>query len=238
MATQNPKVLAAIERAKELRRNAQNSPLVTADDLDTPEEVAQKVEGELITADNPSRRLSPKHEKIVNYLVAGCQDFQIAGALGVSQSAISQEIEAHGLLQIAATRQLEKSSIFNKIDDHYNSSELKLVKKLETLIPYMTDPVKISIALRTVNAAKRRSGSGNGTQSDKTKVVHLQINSMVRNTFVFNKDNEAIAVDGRPLVSMTTAQLLKQVQEQKNEEVRDEEFQQLSQEHGSLLRHI
>lgn len=223
MASANPAVAAAIARAKELRQ-AKTAPSQLAEVAGAVASQPVQPATELIVADSTDRKLPPQQEQIVQCLLAGFQDYQIADSLGVTQSAIAQMIQQHGLRQIAASRQIGKQTVYQQIDDLYDRAELKLVKQMDKIAGMLTKPGEIAMAIRTVNGAKRRSVGSADQKPDSARVVVLQLPKHVESTFVFNAQNEAISVDGRPLISMPANTLLKKVQGMKNEQIEEANF--------------
>ena len=211
----SPAVQALLDRAKQLKAAAPAAPVVVA----------------------PVLKLTVQQERIVSCLAAGFKDSQIAESMGVTQSAISQEIEEYSLRELSAQRMVEKHSIFTRIDDKHNRIEDLALSQLEKVVPFITDPVKLCIIVRTANSAKRRSSQPVNSQQT-TKVVQLNLPRHIHNTFVFNSNNEAIEVGGKALVSMSAATLLKKHEQDTKDASTDAEFQQIDQAHGSLLRHL
>lgn len=165
---------------------------------------------------------------IVNCLEAGFQQVVIAEALGVSESLVSQLIAEHSLDQVAAKQKITRESVFNDIDNSYNEAEKFIADRLKTSVKYMTDPVKLAYVADKLNKMKRRALSQVGASAAPAKVAVLNLPMHVQNNFIFNQQNEAIAVDGRPLISMPATRLMQVMKEETTKELADEEAQKLA----------
>lgn len=135
----------------------------------------------------------------------GFSDSEIANAHGVTQSAVSQFIESHGLEQ--HRKGLQK---FEKIDDLYNNLELMAAEKLEKSLKLaVLDPLKLCAVIRTINGAKRRSLSeGNTTVSlTQNRLISLNLPQHVKVRAMLNSQSEVVEIDGRTIATMEAAKI-------------------------------
>lgn len=147
---------------------------------------------------------------ILNALNSGFSDSAIAASLGVTQSAVLQYIDAHGL-----RNQLEANSRFAKLDEGLNSLEEKIIKKMDKAMEFcVLTPVQLCAMLRTVNGAKRRSlAEGQPINPNNSQLVVLNLPKHMEVNVTKNSQNEVIAVDGRALNTLAANKLLKHVEQ-------------------------
>lgn len=143
-----------------------------------------------------------------NYVLAalrsGFSEIQIANGLGVTQSAVQQHIEEHGLASMAA-----QNSKFQNIDSKLLSLEDALLDRLAKRLPLevsLSAP-KIAGIYRIINSAKRRS-LGEGPNIQNTNVlVSLNLPARELPKVVVSKNNEVVEVDGRVLQTLPSAKI-------------------------------
>lgn len=143
---------------------------------------------------------------IVSALKSGFDDSQIAAALGVTQSAVAQLIDAHNLRDLAA-----RNSRFTSIDEKLNNIEESALTGLEKQVKYMTDPMKLLKVVTGINSAKRRSLAEGGTitNNNNVQLVQVQLPAHLKVDIKLNAQNQVVAVDDRELTTMQSGKLLK-----------------------------
>ena len=150
---------------------------------------------------------------VIAALKSGFKDSEIAESMKVTQSAVSQFIDAHQL------RQYEVQSQFETVDKLYNKLELDLLKKMErTLSLSMLTIPQMSNVIRTLNQAKRRSMSEGQTQVNvnNVRLVNIKLPEQVRIKAQVNERNEIIEIDGRVVETMNNAKVERMAQENSN----------------------
>lgn len=142
---------------------------------------------------------------IVQALRSGFSQSQIAQGLGVTQSAISQYVEEHSLLEEVAAQ-----SQFMSIDSKLNKLEEKIVDKLGTSMQFaVMDPMKWAGLLKIVNGAKRRSLSeGRPILEGGAQLVTLNLPERMHLQVRRNAHNEVIEVEGRVLQTLPAGKLV------------------------------
>lgn len=144
-----------------------------------------------------------------DYIVAGLRngfnDSQIAQALGVTQSAISQAIDAHGLRELA-----NANSKFIEHDEKLNDLESTVLTKLEKSIQHaILDPLKLTAIYKTLNGAKRRSlAEGQNLGNNNVQLVNINLPRHVQVKVGLNSRNEVVEVEGRPLLTLPAGKLV------------------------------
>jgi predicted transcriptional regulator len=150
---------------------------------------------------------------LISALRSGFSESQIADALGVTQSAVSQVINAYNLREVAA-----KNSKFESIDTKLNSIEEAILTKLEKSVKFVEDPMKLTRILTAVNGAKRRSlAEGNSLPTDGARLVQLNLPERMTLTVNLNANNEVIGVNGRDLLTANPVKVLDAAREVNHE---------------------
>lgn len=150
-------------------------------------------------------------EKALKLLGAGVAAEQVASAIGVSPSYISQLLaEKHFADKVSDLRYaaLQKH---NTRDGKYDSLEDKLLDKLERAMPLMVRPDTIMKAMQVVNGAKRRGSSGPATVNNTQNIVNLMLPSVITQRFATDINNQVIKAGDQSLLTMPSSQLLKQL---------------------------
>ena len=152
----------------------------------------------------------PAHEVptfVADCLAKGFAQKEIADALGVSDSYISQIIATN-----PSIAQNDADSAFASIDKLYADIELEALTQLHKRLNLIKDPMALLRLATAINATKRRSVPTDITPSTVNQtVVQLNLPKATLQQFVFNSANQAVAIQGdagtKPLVTATTAQL-------------------------------
>lgn len=144
----------------------------------------------------------------------------VAERLGCTASAITQALAADPALQqqvLAAKLVSAKAGL--ALDEQYDRIEKMALDQMEKVLPYVSDPMKLSRIAQVVNAAKRRAGPqapSNGTD----KVVSVQLPQAIKSRLQLSAQNEVTQIGERVLVTMPAAQLAAQLKEAQATEAR------------------
>lgn len=172
-------------------------------------------------------------ESIREALAQGQKQRDIAKQLGVTESAVSQqvkEIREQGgggstPLEAPATPTGAPAVIpaAQQIDTAYENVELKLVQRLEQQLDtgfLAMSSKELLQAIRTINGTKRRTGAEGlpqGTSiTQNNTMVSLQMPARIRHQVIKNVNNEIIEVDGKTLLTVDPTQLSRLNQERKD----------------------
>lgn len=160
--------------------------------------------------------------KVLKLLGNGCLPVEAAKACGVDESYISQlKAEPDFVLQVneLVSQTFAHQSV---IDTNYLEIEKNLSKKLLDLSQYMMNPDQVLRTLKFANEAKRKIPSAFNPESagsmDALKPVMLVLPGAVINNFVLNPNNEIVAVDGKELTTLPSANLKPLVEKYKREQ--------------------
>jgi len=139
---------------------------------------------------------------------------EIAGALGVTPSAITQVCQQHDLVPRTG-----KAS-YAALDDLYDSLEMSAAKKLKTSLECCDlDPVRLSAVVQRINGLKRRSMGENLAGNGQQALVQLTLPQTFRQnatvSVVLSAQNEVVAVDGRTITTMQSSNIERMNQDRK-----------------------
>lgn len=149
---------------------------------------------------------SINRDMIVAALAHGFTDAQIADSLGVTQSAVSQAIDAHGLRERANV-----NSRFAEHDEKLNTLEGVVLDKLGKLINcgMVLDPLKLTAIYKTLNGAKRRSmAEGNQLPGTNVQLISINLPQHVQVKVGLNSRNEVVSVGENALNTLPAGKLV------------------------------
>lgn len=155
-------------------------------------------------------------ERAKKLLGSGVQAELVAVTLGCDPSYISQLMadesfrnEVVGLRVAALTANQSRDEVIDGVED-------VLLEKIVASIDFITKPRELLSAFNIINKAQRRGvGAGNQAAIQNTVIVGLMLPNVVQQRFVTNNQGEVIEVDGKTLVTMPPAQLLRNLASQK-----------------------
>ena len=183
----------------------------------------------------PSNHHSPGttsslEEKALTLLGSGVPAENVASALGVVPSRISQLLSTKLFADKVAELRYESLQSHNKRDGRYDSVEDLLLDKLEAAVPLMFKPVTIMTAIKTINGAKRRGQAAPDQIVNTKNVVNIILPKATASKFTINIDNQVIKAGEQELHTMPSGNLLKQVEdaEQARIEAPENQTQELS----------
>lgn len=152
--------------------------------------------------------------KLISLLNSGVTQSEAAIALGITPSAVSQQVsDPHVASQLTTvqTEQLERST---KLDEGYDRIEQKLVDQLEKTIPLLMRPEVIAKVLTQVNSAKRRGAGHIRTNQGPNRILTLNIPIALQQRFVVDARNQVIEAGDQTLVTMPSANIPKMAEVQ------------------------
>lgn len=147
-------------------------------------------------------------DRILALLGNGVNPSATAAAVGCDPSYITALLKDDAFASEVAARRSTSLMAATERDNKWDSLEDKLLAKLEDLLPFMMRPMEVVKALAAVNSAKRRGVGANESQQ-VTNIVVLQLPSVIKQRFQLNDRQEVVEVDGRTLLTIDGAQLLK-----------------------------
>lgn len=147
-------------------------------------------------------------DRALSLLGSGVNPEQVASALGVSASRISQLLANKEFADQVASLRYDNLQKHNSRDDSYDSLEDTLLEKLQKSLPLMFRPNDILKALQVVNGAKRRGQSVPTQGSGHQTIVSLTLPTMITQQFVTNAVNQVVSAGDQDLVTMQSGNLL------------------------------
>jgi hypothetical protein len=164
---------------------------------------------------------SPTEERALSLLGQGCGPELVASAIGVSVSRISQLLSTPEFAARVAELRFATLSRHNERDQRADRIEDLLLEKLENVIPFITDPMKLVAAYTRINAAKRRGSSSPEAITAQTQVVALNIPSIVinqhiRNDIQVNMNNQVIKAGDQELITVQSGNMEKLLAQSKS----------------------
>ncbi len=156
-------------------------------------------------------------ERALSLLGQGCGPEVVASALGVSVSAISQLLSDETFAARVAEERFKTLAAHNETDRRIAKIEDMLLERLENVLPYLTDPMKLVAAFTRINAAKRRGSAAPEMIHSQNVVVSLTIPSIVvnRHTAITNQNitvnalNQVVKAGNQDLVTVQSGNMEK-----------------------------
>lgn len=148
--------------------------------------------------------------RALDLLGNGVTPAQVAVALGVTESHISQMLSEEQFALAVAQRRYEKLQRHNETDDAYDAIEKQLLEKLKDCLGMMFNPDKILRAIQVINSAKRRGASAPDTTHMQQQIVTINMPVALLNQYIIssNSSNQITRVGEQDLVTIQPAQLL------------------------------
>lgn len=142
-------------------------------------------------------------EHIISLLSQGISASQVAAAVGVSESYISQlrnDPELSALISTQGTAKLEKDAAF---DSSLERAELMALEKIEKNLPF-ANMGQAMAAFRILNSARKRSDAFATPADQSTNItVNLTLPAAAAARYVVNNANEIVEVEGQTMVTAT-----------------------------------
>lgn len=138
-------------------------------------------------------------ERIIQLLAAGVKPVNVAAAVGVEASYVSQ-IAAENEEQIKeglgrrAVNQVEHDVTLDAMED-------RSLQKVGRLLDSVTDPMKALAVFKVLNSAKRRSEAANAAAAPAT-IVTLELPEVAKVAIKVTSNNQVIEVAGRSMLTM------------------------------------
>lgn len=155
----------------------------------------------------PVLPLSATESRALKLLGDGFLPAQVAAAIGVSESRISQLLSEESFSQQVAALRYKSLAAHTDRDSKYDSLEDALLKKLEGALSMLFDPLKIAKLLQVVNSAKRRGVSSPEQIQTAQTVVQLNMPTQIFQQFVTNVNNQVIKAGAQELITVQSGKM-------------------------------
>lgn len=149
--------------------------------------------------------------RLIQYISSGVTPGEAARALGITPGAVTQLMETPEVSSELSKLREEQILRSSALDAKYDRIEDTLLDKLEKSIPLLLRAGEITNVLARVNAAKRR-GAGAPTAAAPTKILQLNLPTILQQKFVLNSHNQVITAGAQDLVTIPSAGVAKLVE--------------------------
>lgn len=150
-------------------------------------------------------------ERILNLLGSGVAAEQVAAAVGVSASYVSQLLSTDEFSAAVSELRYKSLQKHNERDSSLDSLEDKILEKMHQSLPLVMRPLELTRMLQVVNAAKRRGTSAPDSILQKQEVVTLTLPPVIINKFTTNIQNQVVQAGHQELVTMQSGTLLEKL---------------------------
>lgn len=135
----------------------------------------------------------------------------VASTLGCSPGYISQLMADDLFRERVSALRMQALTANSARDRKIDSIEDDLLHKLEELTQYIVKPGDALRAFQVVNAAKRRGLANHESTIINNNIVNLVMPQVVMQKFTKNGMNEVVEVGDRPLITIDSNKLLRDV---------------------------
>lgn len=157
-------------------------------------------------------------DRALALLGQGVAPAQVAAALGVTESYISQLVSDEQFAARVAELRYESLQKHNARDNAYDAMEDKLLERMEDLLPLMHRPMEILKAIQVINAAKRRGQSAPENITNKQTILQLVLPTQIINSFgKINPQGQVVEVGQQSLLTIQSGNMDALLKEKRNE---------------------
>jgi len=153
------------------------------------------------------------NDRILTLLGDGVGAEQVAAAVGVSPSYISQLLSDDEFSSRVSELRYENLRKHNQRDSELDALEDTIIEKMKHALPMVMRPMELTRMLSVVNAAKRRGSSAPDAIIQKQQVVTITLPQIVVNKFIANAQNQVVQIGTQDLVTMQSGVLLNKVKQ-------------------------
>ena len=140
-------------------------------------------------------------DKVLDLLGAGVMQVQVAQALGVDESYVSQLMADESFRNEVQLRRAARAAEHIELDGKIEDLEEMALNKVLKLLPLETNLMKALKVFQVANAAKKKSEAAVNAQTPSTIVnITMPQNALVH--FAMTSDKQVVEVDGRSLTTM------------------------------------
>jgi hypothetical protein len=166
-----------------------------------------------------SQSLTSSESRAITLLGQGINPEMAAAAVGLSVSRISQLLSQEEHATAVAEARYKNLVAHSARDAKYDDLEDKLIKRLSDVLVFMTRPMEILAAIKTINGAKRRGASAPESLTTSQETVPLTMPVAILQQFSVNINNQVIKVGEKDLTTVQSGQLSRLLESRKIENV-------------------
>lgn len=145
-------------------------------------------------------------DKIISYAAKGYKQVEIARALGVDESYVSQILSDPDNAAKVEETAVAITEANDNFDAKIDTAEDIALEGVKRRLPMAKFEQQLS-ALKVLNAMKRRRDTAPATRQQQGTVVNLQLPQVASATYIMNASNEIVEVSGRTMITATKDQL-------------------------------
>lgn len=173
-------------------------------------------------------------ERALNLLGQNVPAAQVAMAIGVSESMISQLVSNPEFSAKVFERRYKSLLKHTDRDNVYDDIESKLAEKLKDLLPLMLRPMEVLKAISVINAVKRRGQVANDSSINSREVTTLIMPVQIIQHFTKNVNNQIIKAGNKDLTTVQSGNMTDLLEKHNAEEALLLENQNVQVAPGSL----
>lgn len=132
---------------------------------------------------------------------------QVAAAVGCDDSYISQLLAEEGVFEKVSQLKAEHFSHYMAQDGKIDDAEAEALKKVASLVPFITRPAEAVRVFGVLNAAKRRTADSISNAQAVAQTVALDLPAAARVRFTITQDKQVIEIEGRSMTTMPAKSL-------------------------------
>lgn len=152
-------------------------------------------------------------ERALKLLGSGIGPENVAAALGVSPSRISQLLSSEEFASKVADLRFQSLSKHNERDSELDTLEDTLIEKIKDLLPFMIRPMEVIKAWQMINSGKRRGTSTPEHITNQQTIINLVIPTKVVQRFTTNINNQVIVAGEQKLNTVQSGTLMDRIKE-------------------------
>ena len=147
--------------------------------------------------------------RALTLLSSGISASQVASALGVTNSALSQLLHEPVFAEELATARFSTLRKNNARDEDIDALEDSIIAGLKKTIPLVMRPMELARIFQIINSAKRRGVTAPQTISESAPVVKLSMPNVIVNKFTLNVHNQVISTGAQDLLTIQSGHMSK-----------------------------
>lgn len=146
-------------------------------------------------------------ERALTLLGSGAGPELVASALGVTTSAITQLMSEEGFAKKVIELRYQSLAKHVGRDQKADRIEDLLLDKLESVMAFVMDPMKLVMMYRTINQAKRRSASAPEAIAESRPIQSITMPTMIVQHFSTNIQNQIVKIGEQDLVTIQSGRM-------------------------------
>jgi NADPH:quinone reductase-like Zn-dependent oxidoreductase len=153
--------------------------------------------------------MNQTQQRALALLSTGISATQVAAAIGISDSAISQMVADPEFASQLVDAKFINLSKHTERDTATDALESKLLNKLDKTVDMIINPMQILKAYQIVNAAKRRAQQSDSILQNQAPTVSITVPVLIANQFTTDVNNQAISIGEHSLVTIQSGNVEK-----------------------------